>query len=392
MSGDWTPSLDAVARRLAAEPRLELWFDVSPLFDEQWTGIPMVAAALARLLLIHLPQTRFFFETTEIKPDFVRDALVRDSGVLLPAAFQDGRANLGPVQLDPARLAIGLNPSVKRVRGVFDVECNLIHDLSTLITPQYHLGANIDHHMQVMQADLASNDVTFCVSAAVRDDLVGYLALDPADVVVAHNGVSWPERFAQQLWNEVGEATVEPYLLMLGTREPRKNVARLLECVERSPSLLEHCRLVIAGKLGWLQSAEPHPVLAAAIAERRIVFPGYVGEYEKYRLLAGARATVYPSFFEGFGLPVLESLSLGTPCVASFSSSLPEAGGPACVYFDPYSTSDLHRALRVVLDEDEAAQAARRQACRAQAAAFTWDRMLATILERLGALSFARLP
>ena len=86
MSGDWTPSLDAVARRLAAEPRLELWFDVSPLFDEQWTGIPVVAAALARRLLIHLPQTRFFFETTEIKPDFVRDALVRDSGVLLPAS------------------------------------------------------------------------------------------------------------------------------------------------------------------------------------------------------------------------------------------------------------------------------------------------------------------
>ncbi len=132
-------------------------------------------------------------------------------------------------------------------------------------------------------------------------------------------------------------------------------------------------------------------MLAQAIAERRIVFAGYVGEYEKYKLLAGARATVYPSFFEGFGLPVLESLSVGTPCVASFSSSLPEAGGQACVYFDPYSISDLYRALRVVLDEDEAAQAARRQACRAHAAAFSWERMLATMLERLGALSFAKL-
>ena len=88
---------------------------------------------------------------------------------------------------------------------------------------------------------------------------------------------------------------------------------------------------------------------------------------------------------------MLESLSVGTPCVASFSSAMPEAGGSACAYFDPYSISDLHRALHEVLDEAAPARAARREACRRHAGLFSWHRMLAAILARLGVLVEARL-
>jgi len=140
--------------------------------------------------------------------------------------------------------------------------------------------------------------------------------------------------------------SIEPYFLILGTREPRKNVAQVLELIARYPDLLDRHRFVFAGKLGWLANQQEMPeVLGAATQAGKILFTGFVTEYEKYKLLLGAQATIYPSVFEGFGLPVLESLSVGTPCVASFSSSIPEAGGAFCHYFDPLSVTDLHRAL-----------------------------------------------
>ena len=102
--------------------------------------------------------------------------------------------------------------------------------------------------------------------------------------------------------------------------------------------------------MGWLE--EQHllpPKLEPALAAGKILFTGFVSDAVKYRLLAGAEATLYPSLFEGFGLPVLESLAAGTPCVASWSSSIPEVGGALCSYFDPFSAADMQRALREML-------------------------------------------
>jgi glycosyltransferase involved in cell wall biosynthesis len=113
------------------------------------------------------------------------------------------------------------------------------------------------------------------------------------------------------------------------------------------------------------------------------MFTGFVGDYAKYLLLAGAQASLYPSLFEGFGLPVLESLSAGTPCVASFSSSIPEVGGQICLYFDPLSARDMRRALSAMLARRQSEGEKLRAACRAHAARFSWEASLAPILERL---------
>jgi glycosyltransferase involved in cell wall biosynthesis len=158
----------------------------------------------------------------------------------------------------------------------------------------------------------------------------------------------------------------------------------VFDLLEQDPALLDAHRVVFAGKMGWLEEQHALPrSLEPFVANGRILFTGFVTEPQKYALLRHAQATLYPSLFEGFGLPVLESLSVGTPCVASWSSSIPEVGGDCCSYFDPFSAEDFDRALRALLARRGPKLDAE---CRAHAASFTWRAALARILGRILAL------
>ncbi|MBV9784703.1 MAG: glycosyltransferase family 4 protein [Acidisphaera sp.] len=360
-----------------------LYYDVSPLFEEHWTGISVAAAGLARAMLGWMPEScRFFYEHTMVPREAVEDAIDRGSGLFLARGFFQGRAQMGPLSLlDESRLAAGIYPSVKRVTQLFPIECSIYHDISTLITPQFHIMENIRHHITGLVDDLRTNAITFGVSVATVEDLRAYLGADERRTFVAPNGVSWPWWYPIQAENELDLGRIEPYFLVLGTREPRKNVSRVLEMLTIFPEALDSARFVIAGRRGWLQDDQSiPPAIATAIEEQRILFPGFVSDFEKYKLLRGAVATIYPSFFEGFGLPVLESLSVGTPCIASFSSSIPEVGGDACVYFDPFSAESLYAAVQHVQGAGLKQQPEFLSACRALTERFTWDNMLERIL------------
>ena len=369
---------------------MRVFVDVSTLLEAQWTGIPVVAAGLASALLARLPgQVQFFLGTSLIEAGAVQDALRRSTGLYLAREIGSARALAGRLPVlgqndgQEAGPTIGVFPSVKPLRRVFDVECSVFHDLSTLVLPYFHIPGNVEHHTDAMIADIASNDVVVAVSAATRDDLAAYLGVDPARVVVAPNGVTWPDWVAVDAANSLAPLGAEPYLLILGTREPRKNVMLVFEMLERAPELLQSHRFVFAGKMGWLEAQHALPAsLEPAKASGRILFTGFVSDAAKYRLLAGAEATLYPSVFEGFGLPVLESLSAGTPCVASWSSSIPEVGGTLCSYFDPLSAPDMVRATREMMARRRREGAALAAACRAHAARFTWDAAADVILGR----------
>jgi glycosyltransferase involved in cell wall biosynthesis len=363
-----------------------VYVDVSTLLEAQWTGIPVVAAGLASALLARLPgQVRFFLGASLIETGVVEEALRRNTGLFLAREIERGRALAGrlPILGHAPGPTIGIYPSVKTLRRAFDVECSVFHDLSTLVLPYFHIKGNVDHHMAAMMADIASDDVVVTVSAASRDDLAAYLGVDPARMLVAPNGVSWPVGFAVDAANRLAPMGAEPYLLILGTREPRKNVMLVFEMLARAPAFLDTHRFVFAGKMGWLEEQHALPAsLEPAKAAGRILFTGFVGDREKYQLLAGAEATLYPSLFEGFGLPVLESLSAGTPCIASWSSSIPEVGGDLCSYFDPLSAIDMERATREMLTRRGKEGPALSAACRARAEKFTWDAAAAAILAR----------
>jgi len=174
---------------------------------------------------------------------------------------------------------------------------------------------------------------------------------------------------------------------MLGTIEPRKNHELVFGAIKRKPELLETTRLVLAGREGWgpsLNSLLDRYGLRQYLGNR-ILHVGFCTDAVRDALLRNARALIYPSFYEGFGLPVLEAISAGTATISSFSSSLPEAGGDAAFYVDPTSVESLLEAIDLL--ESTLADAAARERLErrmmAWSSRFSWDAFCSPMLARI---------
>jgi glycosyltransferase involved in cell wall biosynthesis len=143
------------------------------------------------------------------------------------------------------------------------------------------------------------------------------------------------------------------YLLFLGTLKPSKNIEGLLEAFRLLVN--KHSQpitLVIAGKKGWLYETIFERVKKLGL-EKKVIFTGFVPDQEAPILIVGAQAFVLPSFWEGFGIPALEAMTLGTPVVASNVASLPEVVGKAGILVDPHDPADIARGANQALKERE---------------------------------------
>jgi len=189
-----------------------------------------------------------------------------------------------------------------------------------------------------------------------RRDIIETYAVNPDRVLVTPAAA--PARFAP-VENETELKEIREryrikanYLLSLGSLQPRKNLARLIEAYASLQKLCSNDQLpqlVFAGKPGWLDDE----IYRAAQRENRnesIKFIGYVPEKDLPALYSGAICFVYPSFFEGFGLPVLEAMQCGTPVIAGNRTSLPEVTGEAAQLFDPFDSGALAEAIGRVVD------------------------------------------
>jgi glycosyltransferase involved in cell wall biosynthesis len=161
-----------------------------------------------------------------------------------------------------------------------------------------------------------------------------------------------------------------PYVLFVGTLEPRKNLPRLVRAFRHAvgEASLPH-RLVLAGATGWQQDALANEL--AADGDGRVHLPGRVGARELEALYRGADAVVYPSLYEGFGLPVLEALAYGRPTLSSSISSIPEVAGDAALLVDPENDDAIATGLVRILT-DEPLRAELMQKGPARAASFSW--------------------
>lgn len=165
------------------------------------------------------------------------------------------------------------------------------------------------------------------------------------------------------------------YILSLGSIQPRKNLERLIEAYSSLRSLRVRSKLpklVIAGKRGWLE----REIFRAADRSKfgkDILFVGYVAEPDLPALFSGALTFVYPSYFEGFGLPVLEAMQCGTPVIAGNRTSIPEIAGDAALLFDPFNTEAVREALARVMDDAELRTSLRQRGLK-RANEFNWTR------------------
>jgi glycosyltransferase involved in cell wall biosynthesis len=224
-----------------------------------------------------------------------------------------------------------------------------IHDVTAWTMPELHPSAN--RRAEAHFAGLARRaDRLIAVSQCTRDDAVRVLGLDPRKITVIHSGVADaffdpPQAAVEAVRKRYG--LTRPFVLFIGTIEPRKNLDTLLEAFQGlPPSIREEHELVIAGPTGWA-SSETRARLASA---RRL---GYVPEADLAPLTAAATVFAYPSLYEGFGFPVAQAMAAGVPVVASNVSSLPEIVGDAALTVDPRSPAELRDALsRLLLSRD----------------------------------------
>ena len=311
--------------------------------------------------------------------EVVESLLQARSGDLLEWHLKRCSGRPAPLSASGASPQIGIFPNTKTCRSVFDFEAQIIHDLSTLLTPQYHHQNTIDYHAKTILDDLRTNDLTICVSEATRIDILRYLGpIDPGRLVTIHNAAS-----AIEIASSLRQAS-KPHIVILGTIEPRKNVGEVLSLLRDYPSFADQYNFVFIGRYGWGASVDRlvgEYGLSDMVADGSLLFPGFVSEATKNELVRSATLLIYPSLFEGFGLPIVEAMSLGVPCLTTMSSSMPEVGGKACFYFDPFTPAGFRTTFVSALIEIRQNGVEVSERCRQQAARFCWKQSYRDLVE-----------
>lgn len=258
-------------------------------------------------------------------------------------------------------------PPLKHARGVLS-----IHDLGFLRNPEWFSPKVMKPFARAIREDALRADAVIAVSGATRDDIVSLLGIPHEKIRVIHEAADdtfkpVPRDIAgRQVRDALG--VTGPYLLFVSTVEARKNVTGLLTAFSRAD--LPH-QLVVAGGAGW-RSVEVFELAEKLGLNDRVVFTGYLRDRSLLpALYSAADAFVFPSWHEGFGLPVLEAMACGCPVIASNASSLPEIGGDAAMYVSPENTDELARKMELVTG-DAALNNTLRERGITRAAGFSW--------------------
>jgi glycosyltransferase involved in cell wall biosynthesis len=266
-----------------------------------------------------------------------------------------------------------------------------VHDLGYLHHPWAHTRRAAPYLDWSTRFNVRAAARVIVDSRATSDDLVARYGVDPAKIVLAYPAGA--EGFAPVTDPRALEAvqqrygTGQRYFLYVGTLQPRKNLSTLVQAfgsLLAEQAVASDVRLVLAGKPGWLYKGIVQQVHGAGV-QGRIVLTGYVPREDLPLLLSGAFAYVLPSWYEGFGLPILEAMACDTPVICSNVSSLPEVAGDAALLFDPRDATALARAMRRVY-EDAALSRDLVLRGRERVRAFTWQRCAAQVLGALEAV------
>ena len=284
--------------------------------------------------------------------------------------------------MDPShplwRLALGRTDlfhlsNVVRSLPTNKVLTTTIHDLTTLVTPQFHASETIEIDRAFFENVARRTKGLIAVSQNTKKDILAVLKVPDEQVTVIHPGV----RDSLFAGDPADGAAVRarwglarPYILFVGTIEPRKNLGRLLDAYAAlKPSLREQFAMVVIGMSGW---SDEETVKRLEAEESGVRWLRYVPECDMGALIAGATVLAYPSLYEGFGFPVAEGMATGVPVLTSTGGSLPEVAGGACCLIDPLSQAEMVDALdRLLTSPSERESMIQRG--RERAKSFTWQ-------------------
>ena len=250
------------------------------------------------------------------------------------------------------------------------------HDLSLFLYPQYHPEDRLKLLRPAIESAAREADHLITDSQQVRREVMSYFDV-PAEKITAiplattNRSVSVDETQRDAFLAEMG-LKAGSYFLFVSTLEPRKNISGLLGAYELLPrQLRRNFPLVLSGQLGW-QSREIETALHRARHRGDVVQAGYLSNQSIDYLYSGARAFVYPSFYEGFGLPILEAQAFGTPVITSDCACMPEVAGDGARVVNPESYGALATAMQSLVDDEELHHRLG-IAGKANAARFSWN-------------------
>jgi glycosyltransferase involved in cell wall biosynthesis len=317
----------------------------------QQAGIHFYAKNLVHQIVRDFPRHRYRIILTDTDPEIQIEQIVVSVKKGMPGHLRWRQLTTIPAMLNKMRPELvielahfgpfGLAPDIRRV--------TVIHDLTPLSMPHFHPWPSVIMHRLLLQGILKKADFLIVNSDHTKLDLTRSFTIDPGTICVAYpqqpdfSGTtgSLPRNFP---WED------HPYFLTVGTLEPRKNQITILKAFERFCLSNRNYRLVIAGGNGWKNKALSE-ALAHSPVKDRIVRVGYVSRPVLQQLYQNARAFVFASHYEGFGIPILEASYFSLPLILADNESLPDIFRQAAVLFAPLDVARLAELmLRVSSD------------------------------------------
>ena len=257
-----------------------------------------------------------------------------------------------------------------------------VHDLIFERYPQHHTWRNMLYLRAAMPRYVAAATAIIAVSQQTKADLVELYGAPAEKIHVVYEGIDAafaPAPAAEMVRVRVRYSPERPYLLMVGTLEPRKNHAAALHALARLKAQGFPHRLLVVGGQGWRFAPIQQLVADLGLADD-VTFTGYTPLADLPPLYTGADCVLLPSLYEGFGFPVLEAMACAAPVVCSNASSLPEVAGGAALLVSPTDAQALADAVALVLAQPALAAELRRRGLQ-QAARFRWDTCAAETVE-----------
>ena len=234
------------------------------------------------------------------------------------------------------------------------VRFRTIHDILPLMAPRFFTQRDQKRFRRNIEKSSFDYDWFFAVSNSTKNDFCEYFRVPSERVFVNHLAASrstfYPEKDEEIIAGVQKKIKIPTgsYFLSVATLEPRKNIRFVLNCFRKiilSHEIEKDCYLVLVGRQGWMISNTLNSLRADPTLKSRVIIPGFVEDQFLSALYSGALAFLYPSLYEGFGLPVLEAMQCGSPVITSNKSSLLEVVGDAAILIDPEKEEELCGAM-----------------------------------------------